>query len=59
MDDKRLFEDALVAGVLVLAQQIKLAKAAKGTHTTSDCVSDAVSLIRQKRSAILQQMRES
>ncbi len=55
-DDKtvELLQDILAAQVLVLAEQIRAQKAAKGTTTTSDLTYEAVQLIKQKKSSILQ-----
>lgn len=57
-DMKHVLEDVLVAQILVLAAQIKADKAAGGIRTTSDCVNDAVRLLRQKQPEILRQLRQ-
>lgn len=53
-DQKELLELILTAEVLALAAAIKATMAAKGTTTTSDCISDAVREIKGKRQKIIQ-----
>jgi len=57
-DKKELLELILTAEVLALGAAIKAAKAAKGTQTTSDCVSDAVREIKNKREKIIQMLTQ-
>lgn len=60
MDDmKQLLEDAVTADVLVLARMLKAEKASKGTHSTSDFIPEAISLLKQKQPGILQRLRQS
>ena len=57
-DQKEILELILTAEVLALGAAIKAAKAAKGTHTSSDCVSDAVREIKSKREKIIQMLTQ-
>lgn len=57
-DQKEILELILTAEVLALGAAIKAAKAAKGTQTTSDCVSDAVREIKSKREKIIQMLTQ-
>lgn len=60
MDDaelKAMLEAVIVSQVLILGRLIKAEKAANGVRTSSDCTSDAASLIRQNSSRILQLLR--
>lgn len=56
-DIKRLLEDVLTAEVLVLAKTMKAEKAAKGTHSTSDFIPEAIKLVQQKRDEVLRGIR--
>ncbi|MOA40025.1 hypothetical protein D3C78_1618540 [compost metagenome] len=58
-DQKELLELILTAEVLALGAAIKAAKLAKGTQTTSDCVSDAVREIKSKRGKIIELLTDS
>lgn len=54
MDEiKRQLETILVAEVLVLAMAMKERKESKGVTSTSDYVTEAAALIREKRQRIL------
>lgn len=57
MDDKDLLKNILTAQVLVLANQIKAEKKAKGTSSTSDFTDEAIKLIEQKKPKIFQTLR--
>ncbi len=50
---EQLLENIFVAQVLLLAKRIKADKAKNGVTTTSDCIPDALKLIREKRGSIL------
>jgi hypothetical protein len=54
---KGLLEDIFTAHVLILANQIKEQKRAKGVTSTSDFTDDAIRLINQKKPRILQVQR--
>ena len=56
MENTELLKTLLVAQVLSLGQSIKAAKLAKGTQTTSDCVSEALTLIKHQRTQILSEI---
>ena len=49
-----LLENTFAALVLILANQLKEQKKAKGVTSTSDFVSEAIHLINQKKGRILQ-----
>lgn len=55
--ENKLLEQLLAAQVLLLARQIKAEKEAKGTHTTSDCIADAVREIKRDLPKIVEQLR--
>ena len=57
MDEKTILEQILVAQVLTLGKMIKLEKEARGVRSTSDFISEAASLIRQRSSPILEMLR--
>lgn len=57
MENQELLELLLAAEVLSLGAQIKAAKAAKGTQTTSDCTSEAIREIKRKRSSIIEALK--
>ncbi|RQU98839.1 hypothetical protein DF039_38110 [Burkholderia cenocepacia] len=57
MEDKTL-ETLVVAQVVTLAHQIKMAKAAKGSRTTDTCVGDAIGLIKEQRAEVLRKLAE-
>lgn len=57
MDDTDLLKNILTAQVLVLANQIKAEKKAKGVTSTSDFTHEALKLIEQKKSKIFQTLR--
>lgn len=50
----KLLEDIFTAHVLILGNQIKEQKKARGVTSTSDFTNDAVRLINQKKPRILQ-----
>lgn len=54
---KGLLEDIFTAHILILANQIKEQKRAKGVTSTSDFIDDAIRLINQKKPRILQAQR--
>ncbi len=56
-EHNEILELILTAEVLSLAAAIKAAKAARGTQTTSDCVSDAVREIKNKRAKVIELLR--
>jgi len=55
MEDKaeRLLQDIVTAQVLILARHLKAEKERKGVTSTSDFISDAVRLIKEKKSQVL------
>ena len=57
--ENTLLRDILTAQVLVLANQLKSFKEAKGTQSTSDYTTEAIRLINQKKLKILQTLRAS
>ena len=59
MDDTQLLKNIFTAQVLILANQIKAEKKAKGTTSTSDFTAEAINLIEQKRAQILRTLRQS
>lgn len=54
---QNLLEDVFTAHVLILANQLKEQKRAKGVTSTSDFTDDAIRLINQKKHRILQAYR--
>jgi hypothetical protein len=54
---KGLLEDIFTAHILILANQIKEQKRAKGINSTSDFIDEAIRLINQKKPRILQAQR--
>ena len=56
-DSQELLENILTAEILILGKMLKAEKLAKGVKSTSDYTSEAASLIRQKRSSLLQLLR--
>jgi len=55
----RLIEDMFAAHVLILANQLKEQKKAKGVTSTSDFTDDAIRMISQKKHKILQAHQSS
>ena len=55
MEDKaeRLLQDIVTAQVLILARHLKAEKERKGVTSTGDFISDAVRLIKEKKSQVL------
>lgn len=52
--EKELLEDILTAQVLLLAAQLKANKAASGTHTSGNCIDEALKMMTHEKSHILQ-----
>lgn len=57
MEEKRLLENILAAQILILGQQLKQEKAAKGVSSTSDFTSEAAALIDRRRAELLRLLR--
>ena len=53
----RLLENILTAQVLVLAQQLKTEKKARGVSSTSDFIKEAAAEIKKRRDRVLQAVR--
>lgn len=51
-----LLKNILAAQVITLAGQLKDRKKAGGTTTTSDCIDEAVRLLREKRADVLRSL---